>query len=900
VTLSEAIPGGSGAASAAVDPSGDDPVGDYVARSAEGPAFDEIRAADGSLHPHWAALSAHYRTLGGATLQRLQADVRLQLEQDGVTFNPAPPVPGAAAVDPVGAVAGTGSTRRPRPWSLDVAPLMLAAEEWAEVERGLEQRAHLLNVVLADLFGPRHLVRDGTIPLAMVLADPAFHRACHGINVQGDSFLPMAAVDLFRDRDGAWRSYGHRTQLSAGMAYALENRRILGRVFPTLFRSSGVRRLAPFVRALRSTIQAAAPPEVENPSVVVLSPGPLSETAFEHAAIATRLGYPLVEGGDLRIHEGRVWLRTVSGLLPVHVILRQIPTASCDPLELWPGSTIGVPGLVDACRAGTVAVINPLGSGLAGGFGLLSILPTVAQRVLDEDLRLPPVGSWWCGDPSARSHVLANLDALVLRPLSRWAPERAIDARRVSVGERDELRARIEAQPERWVGQEPIEPSTAPVLVGRGLHPRPTVLRGFTVADDDRYRVMPGGLARSAPVGVLNEGERFSVGGQLGLVTKDTWVLGVDATPDGDLGPVRISAGSTDQGATVERMPARAVENLFWLGRYAERAEATVRLLRVVNQRRADFEGVDSGPGREALEALLEATTRFTTSWPGFVGDDAEARLADPGPELFALVADRERPGTVAYSIDRLMAALDVVRDQQSIDTWLVVGSVQRRIEDLDPDASNRDESVGLVLDDLLHRLLSLSGLATESMVRDQGWQVMDAGRRIERALRLVSLVVDTLGRSHGPITEGLVLESVAMATESIITYRRRYVWQARVATLLELLFLDAGNPRSLRFQVDRLGDALAGLPQSGIHGRALSVTEALAALEREVAALDSAALAVPDDDQQRVRLVETAGRLQSLLAGLADAVAADYFARQVPQRSVSTPVERPWPKDRS
>jgi uncharacterized alpha-E superfamily protein len=492
--------------------------------------------------------------------------------------------------------------------------------------------------------------------------------------------------------------------------------------------------------------------------------------------------------------------------------------------------------------------------------------------------------------------VVTNLGRLVLRPLSRSSGIRAVDTRGLADDELDELRARVEAQPDQWVGQEPIEPSTVPVLANGALQPRSTVLRGFVVADGDGYLALPGGLARASVDGPLTEGDQLGVGGRSGLVAKDTWVLGLEAEAEGDLGPVRVS-GTAE---AVERMPARAVENLFWLGRYAERAEATVRLLRVVNQRRADFEDVESGHGRDALQALLEATTRVTTTWPGFVGDDAETRLSDPGAELFSLVADRDRAGTVAYSVDRLMSALDVVRDQMSIDTWLVVGSLQRQIEDLDAEADDRDESVGAVLDDLLHRLLSLSGLATESMVRDQGWHIMDAGRRIERAMRLVALVADTLGRGRSPIAEGLVLESVAMTTESIITYRRRYVWQARVATLLDLLFTDAGNPRSLRFQVDRLADAVGSLPPVGHRGNAaLAITPVVERLRHEVAGMDTTLLAGQatvdvDPDRGRPALIEGAARLQDLLTEAADALASDYFARQVPQRSVSTPIELP------
>ena len=529
--------------------------------------------------------------------------------------------------------------------------------------------------------------------------------------------------------------------------------------------------------------------------------------------------------------------------------------------------------------------MNTLGSGVLENAGLLSILPAVARRLLGTDLELPTIESWWCGEAAGRSHVLANFGRVVVRPLSRASLGHSVDTSLASRAELDELRRRIEAEPHGWVGQERIEPTTSPVLVEGRLEPRATVLRTFTVAQGGGYRAMPGGLARTATADPT-----LPIANRVGAVAKDTWVLGPEPESVADLAPIRIGGAI----ATVGSIPARAAENLFWLGRYAERAEATVRLLRVVDQRRADFQDGPEGPGRDALRALLEATTRITGTWPGFVGDDAHARLEDPAGELFDLLADERRPGTVAHAVDRMLAAIDVVRDQLSIDTWLVVGSLQRRIANLDPDGPDRDEAVTMVLNDLLHGLLSLSGLATESMVRDQGWHFMDAGRRIERALHTAALVGDTLGPPRSPMTEGLLLESVATANESIITYRRRYLWQARLATLLDLLFSDTGNPRSLRFQLDRLGDDLALLRAGQPEGAGLSATPLVLDVARRLQDLDTEALSQPAGDAGRVELIELVATVRYQLSLAADALAADFFTRQLPQLSVTTPIESP------
>lgn len=855
-------------------PSADDVTAAYAESAPAAGPIDELLDADGSVRGHWEELTAGYRRLGRSELRRRHDEIRLQLEREGVTYNTAPPA-GAAAP------ARTGT----RPWSVDPVPLLLPEDEWAALERGVAQRAEVLDRILTDLYGERRLLRSRVIPPTMILPDPQYLRAAHGVRLPGPRQLILAAVDLYRDGDGVWRSAGHRTQAPSGMAYALENRRVMTRVFPNLFQAAQVRRLAPFVRAYRAAIREAAPAGVESPTVVVLSPGALSETAFEHAAIAARLGYPLVQGSDLRIRDGRVWLKTISELLPVDVILRRVDALWCDPLELRPESTLGAPGLVDACRTGTVSVLNPIGGGVLENAGLLAILPRVARHVLGEDLALPTVESWWCGDPAGRSHVLANLGRLVVRPLSRASLHHSIDTTLASAAELDDVRRRIEADPDGWVGQARFEPATSPVLVDGRLEPRSTVLRSFVVAEAGRYRTMPGGLARTAA-----SPHDTRIANRLGAVAKDVWVRGAEADSQADREPIRIAGAAT----TVASTSARAAENLFWLGRYAERAEATVRLLRRIEQLRADVSGDSGGPDRQALRHLLEATTRVTGTWPGFVGDDADDRLAEPSDELIALLVDRSRPGTVAHAVDRMVAAIDAVRDQLSVDTWLVVGSLQRLLEGLDEDGPDRDEAMGVVLDGLLHGLLSLSGLATESMVRDQGWHFMDAGRRIERAVHVVALMGDAVGPARDWMTEGLLLESVAAANESIVTYRRRYRWQARTSTLVGLLITDPGNPRSLRFQIDRLTDDLAQLRASRPTDDPPTATPLVLEVARRLQDTDAERLARRDRDGARPELIDLVASVRDRLTRASDAIADDYFTHQLPQLIVRTPIESP------
>lgn len=826
---------------------------------------DEMMDADGGIRDHWSGVTAAYRTLGTVELARRRAEIQMLLEQDGVTYNnPKEP------------------NRQHRAWTLDPVPFIVPTDEWTVIERGMIQRAELLNLVLDDLYGERRLLRDGVLPPAMILSDPQFLRACDGIRLPGDKQLVVFAADLARGADGSWLTLGHRTQAPSGAAYALENRRVMSRVFPHLFRSAGVARLAPFIQAMRSTLLAAVPDGVDDPSIVILSPGSLSETAFEHASLAAQLGYPLVQGSDLQCRDGRVGLRTVGGWVPVHVILRRVDAGFCDPLELRSDSTLGIPGLTDACRGGTVGVVNTLGSGILENAGLSGLMGTLAKHLLGSDLVLDSVPSWWCGDPASRSHVLTHLGELIVRPLSRST--HSINTALASAAELGDLRRRILARPDQWVGQERLVPGSAPVLTDTGIGPRATVVRTFAVADGDTYVAMSGGLARAA------SGSRAGpITNLAGAESKDMWVLGTDAT--------RVTLSRPEDfdpthAPVIDALPARAAEYLFWLGRYAERAEATVRLIRTINARRDEFDQAPPGPGPASLAALLQALTRITGTYPGFVGDDAGALLDDPTDELFSLVVDEHRPGTVAHAIRHMFEAIDVVRDQLSIDTWLVVGSLQRELERLAHDGGDTraGDTTASVLDALLPGLLSLAGLANESMVRDQGWQFMEAGRRIERALHVTVLVGSALNTEHSAPVESLIIESVLTAGESIITARRRYRSHVITSTTIDLLFCDRGNPRSLAFQLDRLGESLALLRSTP--GATSPAVQLLDEVSQLAGGIDPLRLAHVDATGYRPDLDQFVSTVRTKLSMISKSIEAESFTRFRPQRAMVGPID--------
>ncbi len=438
--------------------------------------YDEMVDPAGLPRPHWARLVSVFSELGVDELLRRHDEVARLIDQDGVVYN---------AYDDDG-----NAGRR---WLVDPVPTVIASREWEAIETGLIERAELLDLVLDDLYGERELLRRGVVAPEAVFGHAGFLRPWDKVRLPGRHQLFTYAADIGRDADGRPLVLSDRTQAPSGFGYALEARSVISRVFPSLYRDAQVHRLAPFLRSLRAGLQAVAPPAAGDPRIVVLTPGPFNETAFEHAFLASQLGYPLVEGSDLVTRSGRVWMRSLGQLEPVDVILRRVDAWFCDPLELKPDSQLGVPGLVECARSGAVSIVNPLGSGVLENPALMAFLPRVSEHLLGRPPALESVPTWWCGDDEGRRHVLAHLDRLVLRPIARANGPTSIFGWELSAAELAQRRRQIDAQPFAWVGQEPLAMASAPTLTPAGLAPRRSVLRAFAVLRSDSYAVMPGG-----------------------------------------------------------------------------------------------------------------------------------------------------------------------------------------------------------------------------------------------------------------------------------------------------------------------------------------------------------------------------------------------------------------------
>ncbi len=797
-----------------------------------------------------------------ADLAHASAEVARLLEDDNVTYTPSPSA-GVSVVDdgPAGAAAGLAE---PRPWRLDPLPLVLEDREWATLEAGLVQRAELLDAVLADLYGPRRLLASGDLPPAAVLDHEEYLRPVVGVPA-AQQRLFLIAADLGRDAAGGWKVMSDRTQAPSGAGYAMQNRRVVSRVLPEVYHAAHLHRLTPFFQAMRTALIEAAPRGVEDPRVVVLSPGPHSETAFDQAFVASLLGFPLIEGSDLTVREGRVWLRGLGRLEQVDVILRRVDSVWTDPLELRPGSRLGTTGLLQCARQGTVTVVNALGSGILENPALLPFLPRLAERLLGQPLRLPSVDTWWCGEPAGLSHVLAHLDDLVVRPISR-GHGRSVLGGALDAAQRDRLVARIAAAPHRFVGQEVLPLSSAPTMVGGTLAPRDVVLRSFAVRSGRSYTAMLGGLARVSELGARTGPLVTAADGGL---AKDVWVVSSEPVVPSRVVAPRQAAERIGPSA-VPVAPAalvpRVLSDLFWFGRYAERSEDLLRLV-LATRTLAIETDLDTTHGH-ALEVLLQAVTHVSTAYPGFLSSSTQLM-----PELRAMLLERQRQGTAGHSLAALSLAAQGVRDQLSEDVWMVLAEIDRALAAL---TANPYDS-GLQLTDASERVLSgllaLAGIVSENMVRDAGWYMLDSGRGLERAMQVVALLKVTLCRERSVETDRMVSEAVLTASESIVTYRRRYRGRSGVDAVVELLVVDQDNPRSVAYQLRRILTDLQAIPTTSPTARPLRLLEAL--LE-DVRTADPSGM-TDAAEGRRVGLELFLAGLHEQLRDLSEAIRAQY-----------------------
>lgn len=766
---------------------------------------DELRGEGGALRPVWRRFMAQFAALTPDQRAARFARGQQYLRDTGVFYRH---------------YGEAGSTERD--WPLSPLPVILSDTEWQGIEAGLTQRADLLEQVMADLYGPGRLVAEGLLPAGVVALNAEWLRPVVGMRPAGGHFLHFIAFDIARSPDGSWFVLGDRTQAPSGAGFALENRVATSRVFPELFQKSNVHRLAGFFRQFRDTLEGLR--QSPGSRLAILTPGPLNDTYFEHAYIARYLGFMLLEGEDLTVQDGQAMVRTIEGPKPVDVLWRRLDAAFADPLELDPRSRIGTPGLVEALRSGRLAMVNALGSGLLETRAFLAFLPRICQALRGESLMLPNIATWWCGQETERAYVLEHLETLAIGPaLANRLPFRADHP--TVLGDADPgLAAWVAGNGAALVGQERARLSVAPVWEDGQLAARPMSLRVFLARTQDGWTVMPGGYAR---IGRTADASAIAI--QQGGSVADVWVVS-DA-------PVQVQS-MVDQGTAPRpfrsALPARAADNLFWLGRYVERVESATRLMRAYHLRLAESDTTET----PLLAALAEHL--------GAHGIDAQN-------------------GVAAALSDRMARAVDCagrLRDRFSGDAWQALNDLAAQARGMVGIAPGDDAARGLGT--VLRRVAGLAGLIHENMYRSSGWRFLTIGRALERA----DAMAWALQRFADPRAPEGSLDLLIEVGDSIMTHRRRFPVGTGRATVIDLLALDADNPRAIVYQLAELRDQVDALPQNRDPGPMPPLARSALLMHTNLAVLR------PDEVDARALT-----RLRTDLAAFSDLVARSYFA---------------------
>lgn len=739
--------------------------------------YNEIFRDNGSVRTPWKSFMEVLDASSPEHMQQRYELVDRQIQENGVTYNV------------YGDAQGTS-----RPWRLAPLPNLLDAEEWRSIASAISQRAGLLNKIIGDIYGEQTLLKKGLLPAELIFGHNNYLHPCKGIRPPGNMHLHIYAADIVRSPDGRWWVMADRTQAPSGAGYALENRHIIARAFPDLYRRLKVQKLTQYFQALQHTLARLAPHDGEPPLTVLLTPGRYNETYFEHVFLARHLGIPLVEGQDLTVRHPCVYLKTLNGLKRVHAILRRQDDDFCDPLELRNDSTLGVPGLLGVARAGNVLIANALGSGVLESPGLHGFLPGICEELLSEELEMPSLATWWCGEPPALEEAVERLPELVIKPAfpsQSFAPVfgNTLDEKGLAT-----MRARLRARPYVYVAQETVKLAHAPVWHPEleAFRAHATGMRVYAVATETGYLVMPGGLTRVA----ANENDDI-VSMQRGGLSKDTWVCFSEHSSREEISTRRL--GVSDLLRQDPYLPSRVAENMFWLGRYAERCDNNARLLRSALSRQIDLSTENDAELQLALEHCL------ATGLTDMTGE------TDPVHALLTSICDNKHAGSLAGTLRSLIWCASQVRSRLSHENWIAIIELEQELNTLIP-ASLPPGTALAFLDRLLMSLSALAGFAMDDMTQDNSWRFLMIGRRLERLQFLSSLTARLMKSTEANTPHGL--DWLLEMADSRITYRSRYLSSAQLIPVIDLVMLDPANPHSLIFQLNvllrnlgRLGD---------------------------------------------------------------------------------------------
>jgi len=833
-------------------------------------SYDEMLGKDGNLRPHWESFFRSFDQLGSMEMQNRKGEIARLMKENGVTYN----------------IYGDNNGIN-RDWSVDSIPFIISREEWEKTEAALIQRAELLNLLLQDIYGEQKLIRNGIVPLELIYNHTGFLRQCAGIKLPGKHSLVLYSADMARSPDGNLWIISDRTQAPSGSGYALENRNVMTRVLPELFNGLKVRHLSPYFDTLSSSLAELGSRHHQHPRIVILTPGPGNETYFEHSYLSSHLGYTLVQGNDLMVKHNFVWLKTLGGLEKVDVIIRRVDDIYCDPLELKDDSQLGIAGLLQVIRSGNVSIANPLGSSILENPGLMPFLQNISRHFFGTGLIMPTIASWWCGQPKELRYVLNHIRSLVIKRIYRGTSRStSVDGASLSSPEIAVLKQQIHKTPYLYVGQEKIGHSSTPSLIEGKIEPRKTIFRSFLVSNGDSYTAMAGGLSRTSA-----DAMNFLVSNQAGGNSKDTWIISPEPAST-----IHLSRKLLEKLPVAVKgiLPSHTAENLFWVGRYTERLLGNARFHRTVIQFMAGGNRLMMENDIQTEQLLLKALTHYTFTYPGFIKDDedednkAAENLKNPWPEIKDILLNEERTGSLKYDFMLFIRAIHAVRDHWSIDTWRVLRGMEEEWSTVKDYPNPGHLKMQHLLDNLVTSVVAFIGLNRESISREQGWIMLDMGRKIEQCLLLVSMLRATLVNKYDDQVDYNLQESVLVSNEGLVNFRYKYRSLLQLPLVLDLMIFDTNNPRALVYQLDRLKKNLGNLPKIAGEQVYTAQDTLVAEAYQLLNSVDKEKLSELDHEAgQHLRLDQFLSRMYELLSKIQHAVSKTYFKHAQSQKQL-------------
>lgn len=828
--------------------------------------YDEVLKPDMSINSNWKKLLNNFSEIGYKNLLAKQDEVNWLMEENGVTYN--------VYNDPNG---------MHRSWNLNIVPFIIHQNEWeSTIEKGLIQRAELLNLILKDIYGKRELIKNGILPQEVVFAHRGFLRQCDQIQYKASKTLQIYSADLARGPDGRMWVVNDRTQAPSGMGYALENRYALNRVLPNIFENINIKQPLSFFDDLKQMLIDAAPQNKSNPNIVILTPGPHNETYFEHTYLASFLGYPLVMGSDLVVRNGKLYLKTLKKLKQVDVILRRVDDAFMDPLELREDSYLGVAGLLEVVREQQVAIVNPIGSGILENSGLVPFMNAICKYYFKEDLILPQIASWWCGQKKECDYVLNHLKDLVVKRIDRSNREKIYFCEFLDEAALKKLKTEILLAPYQFVAQEKISFSTAPNFVDGNLEPRKVSCRTFAIAKKDSYSVMSGGLVR-----VAAEREELFVSNQRGGISKDFWVVS-DRT-ENPLRDYSWDSSSNNSASDINDLSSNTAENLYWSGRYLGRSLVTARYLRVVlnkmNQEHYNSNKTDS----KSLHILYQSITNITSTFPGFIGKGSEELLKNPLNEIISLILDTDRLGSLAQTMNSFNNSYYSLRSLWSKDMWRVFDGIKKQWRIFKKAEDFSIPKLTKFLDRIITRLIAFMALIEESIMVNQGLLLYFIGLQTEQATMHVEKCRALLVVNYDKQVQYGILEAFLNSNESLNIYRYSYRSYLSLENVLKLVVLDENYAKSLAYQIKRIEKDVNRLPYSEGEDTVAACKEKIQKAHAMINSFNVETLInLNEDEALRQNLDDALAEISDLLHQTAMEVSNTYFNHAYTQHQLT------------